>query len=255
MISMKSSYLILDFNRPEEGKILLESLKIFAQHEKEVIYLVNGGESDYAYNFYKEGLIDTLIIKKYGDGGGFGQTDLFRYCKTKFAFFVQVDQKLIRPITEYDINSFIESLNFGYKCIDLNGDQSRRDVWTDRVHFINVEFFNSLGPFPNFGPGLDNGLWNEKYLQDKFIENGYLISHQYPLYFQDMGVWSVRQAGDAIYKHRTDLKSLFVIKKPTFKTEVYPPLNSLEWEIMLKGEWIDGTIPEKWREYSFRCWD
>ena len=61
--------------------------------------------------------------------------------------------------------------------------------------------------------------------------------------------------GDGIYKHSTDEKKLFIIKKPTYKTSVYPPLNNEEWNLVLNGDWIDGTIPEEWKNHSFKIWD
>ncbi len=255
----KTSILILDFNRKDEGRALLESLKKFANFNKDIVYMCNGGDSQYAYDFYKDGLIDTLIIKKHGDGGGFGQTDLFRYCKTKYAFFIQVDHELTDEINEYTINHFIQLLNNGYKCIDLNGDQSNRGAWTDRAHFIDVEFFNNLGPFPNFGPGLDDGKWNEQHLQEKFKDNNYKIAHIHQVIgkalFRDCGKWSVRQAGDGLYRHRCDTKMLFVMNKPSYITEVYPPFNATEWEEAISGNWPkEGKIPEKWKNNSFIVW-
>lgn len=251
----KISYLILDYNRPEEGEILLNSIHQLANHDKEIVYLVNGGESDYAIDFYKKGLIDTLIIKKNGDGGGFGQTDLFKFCKTKYAFFVQVDHILVNPIDNNLTDFFIKLLETDYKCIDVNGDQSGKGIWTDRAHFIDVDFFNNLGPFPNFGPGNEDGQWNEEYLQNKFINNNYQIAHISPLLFLDNGKWSVRESGDGIYKHRCDTKELYIIKTPTYKTEIYPPLNETEWELVLNNKWVDGQIPEKWKNNSFKYWN
>lgn len=250
----KVSYLVLDFNRPEEGENLLLSLKKFANHSKEIVYLCNGGESDYAFEFYKRGLIDVLILKKDGDGGGFGQTDLWRFCKTSYAFFVQVDHVLTQEITEENIQWFIKLLD-NYDCIDLNGDQSNCGGWTDRAHFMKTEFFNSLGPFPNFGPGLDNGKWNEQHLQEKFRDNKYKIAHVRGRMFADAGKWSVREAGDGLYKHRCDTKMMYILKKPTYKTEVYPPFNEAEWREALTGNWpAEGKIPEQWKQHSFIYW-
>ena len=230
----KVSILILDFSRRTESQVLLESLKNNALFNKEIVYLCNGGESDYAYDFYNQGLIDTLIVKKTGQGGGWGQTDLFKYSKTKYSLFCQVDQVLITPIKQETMNYFISLLEGDFKCIDLNGDQSSRGVWTDRAHLINTEFFNSLGPFPNFGPGLDNGKWNEQHLQEKFKENNYKIAHINPLFFADNGKYSIRQAGknqEGILIHSTDEKQMWVIKPILEPCEVYPPLNSSEmWQ-------------------------
>jgi len=47
--------LILDFNRPEELKTLLESIQANAKFEKDVIVLNNGGER-YADQYKEEGL-------------------------------------------------------------------------------------------------------------------------------------------------------------------------------------------------------
>lgn len=252
---MKVSLLVLDFEKKFESRLLLDSIKKGCQFDYELIYLSNGGRQDYVFDYYKEGLIDILITKKKGDGGGYGQTDLFRYCRTKYAYFIQNDNVLINTITEETNNKFIELLENGYHCIDLNGDQSGRGVWTDRPHFINVDFFNSLGPFPNFGPGLDNGKWNEQHLQEKFIENNYKIAHIKPLFFADNGKWSVREAGDGVFKHRTDTKQMYVVKKPTYMTDVYPPFDKeLEWPKVLAGKWVDGDIPVAWKKHSFKFW-
>jgi hypothetical protein len=254
-IKTKISYLILDFNKPQEGLNLLLSIQKFAKHDKEIVYLCNGGESDYAVDFYKKGLVDTLIIKKDGDGGGFGQSDLWRYCKTDYAFFIQVDHVLLREINQSIIDVFINLLDKeNYKCIDLNGDQSNRDAWTDRAHFMRTSFFNSLSPFPNGGPGMDSIPWNEEYLGNIFKNNDYQIAHM-DLFFGDCGKWSIREAGDGLYKHRCDTKVLYVLKKPTYKTGVYPPFNDKEWNLCLNGDWPEnGCIPESWKPHSFRVW-
>lgn len=255
-IKTKVSYLILDFNRPEEGLNLLLSIQKFAKHDKEIVYLCNGGESDYALDFYKRGLIDILIIKKDGDGGGFGQTDLWRFCKTDYAFFIQVDHVLLREITQNTIDNFVNLLeNENYKCIDINGDQSNKDAWTDRAHFMKTAFFNSLSPFPNGGPGLDSIPWNEEYLGNTFKEKKYNIAHINQPFFGDCGKWSIREAGDGLYKHRCDTKVLYILKTPSYKTDIYPPFNDDEWIMAIGGKWpVEGMIPESWRKHSFKVW-
>lgn len=252
---MKVSYLILDFYRKEEGEILLKSLQKYTTHDKEIVYMINGGDYDYAYEFYRQGLIDTLIIKRNGDGGGFGQTDLWRYCKTKYAFFLQVDHELVCGISNDVIKYLINTLEtYKFQCVDLSGNQGRGG-WSDRAHFMSTEFFNSLGPFPNFGPGLDDGKWNEQHLQEVFRDHGYKIASIFPTFFKDLGKWSVRQAGDGLYKHRCDNKKMWILKQPTYKTEVYPPFDDEEWDRVLKGQWQDGDIPQQWKQHSFKCWD
>lgn len=249
------SFLVLDFKREQESRLCLTSIRKHAKIPYQIIYLDNGSNEEYPWALWKEGLIDVLISKKTGRGGGQGQDDLFRYCDTRYAFFVQEDQILIHDITPDILSKFIHELQNGAKCIDLNNDQSASGRWTDRAHFIDVEFFNSLRPLPCGGPGQDAIKWNEQYLQERFDEIGNPIVHVKPLFFADNGKWSVREAGDGLYKHRCDTKQMWIVKRPTYRTEVYPPFNETEWDAALSGKWIDGSIPKAWEQHSFTHWN
>ncbi len=256
------TFLVLDFNKPEETRRCLESIRRHAKLPHKVVLLDNGGDqwATYYEDLYREGLCDVLIRKRIGRGGGFGQTDLFRWCDTRYAIFVQNDQELLYNIDEAafaQLTGLFEpgaSISGNYHCIDLNGDQSRKGIWTDRAHLIETAFFNSLAPFPNGGPGNDAAPWNEAYLQQVFAECGYRIAHMSPALFADCGKWSVREAGDGLYKHRCDTKQLWIEKQPTYRTEVYPPFTDSEWETVLAGRWVNGTIPEQWKAHSFTHW-
>lgn len=247
------SVLVLDYRKPEETLACLQSLRTHLKVPAKVVLLDNGGVSDYAWQYYKDGLCDVLLSKRKGQGGGAGQTDLFRWCDTEFALFVQQDQILLRDIDSLVFAEFTRLL-LAYQCIDLNGDQSRRGVWTDRAHLIRTSFFNSLAPFPNGGPGNDAAPWNEAYLQRVFTERGFRIAHVDPVFFRDNGKWSVREAGDGLYKHRCDTKRMTILKRPTYRTDVYPPFTDAEWTRVLDGQWTDGDIPEQWRAHSFTHW-
>lgn len=243
---------VLAFHKERETRLCLESLRANLRVPHKTVLLDNGSASDWAWQCFKEGLCDTLITKRESLGGGVGQTDLFRWSDTPYTLFVQSDQVLAEPIEDASFQWMLSKLANGFKCVDLNGDQSRRGAWTDRAHLINTDFFNSLHPFPNGGPGNDAAPWNEAYLQEVFRRPENQIFHPAaPLFFQDIGKWSVRKAGDGILKHRCDTKQMYVIKQPTYRTEVYPPLNDAEWQIMLSGKWVDGTIPEEWKRHSF----
>lgn len=247
------SVLVLGYMKPDEAFECLESIRRHVRVPYKLIYLDNGGAPDYAWDLYKEGLCDVLISKRYGRGGGYGQTDLFRYCDTEYALFVQCDQTMRHDLTPTVFAHFIKLLDT-YQCIDLNGDQSNKGIWTDRAHLIKTDFFNSFVPFPNGGPGNDAAPWNEAYLQRAFALNGYTIAHIRPAMFSDEGKWSVREAGDGLYRHRCDTKQLWVLKTPTYRTEVYPPFNDAEWATVFAGQWIGGAIPEQWKPHSFQCW-
>ena len=243
---------VLSFNKERETRLCLESLRTHIKvPESQMVLLENGGDSDYPWTMYKEGFCDTVIVKRRGFGGGVGQTDLFRFSPSPYTLFVQCDQ-----VIRYDLSAktFIEMTCLlepnMYDVLDLNGDQSGRGVWTDRAHMVRTEWFNGLGPFPNGGPGLDEVPWNEAYLQTKVDPRR--ICHIKPALFADIGKWSVREAGDGLFRHSCDEKRIYVLKKPSYRTEVYPPFNDEEWTRVLAGEWVDGDIPEAWRHNSFK---
>lgn len=250
-----ASYLVLDFKKEDESAGCMQSIREHSKFPHQIIYLDNGSNENYPWKLYQAGLCDVLISKKKGMGGGYGQTDLVRYCDTDYFFFVQNDQVLARDITEENINWFSQLLNSNYHCIDLNGDQSRRGIWTDRAHFMKTSVFNDLGPFPNGGPGNDSVPWNEQYLQQKFVEKKYRIAHVNNIFFLDCGKWSIREAGDGLYKHRCDTKEMYILKYPTFKTDTYPPFTEEEWKTVLEKKWIDGTVPIAWKNHSFKFWN
>lgn len=249
------SFLVLDFKKEKETRLCLESIRRHAKIPHQIIYLDNGSNDDYPFQIYKDDLCDILISKKYGGGGGVGQTDLFRACDTEYAYFVQSDQILIHDITLDTQTQFISYLQNGFRCIDLNGDQSNRGVWTDRAHFINVQFFNYLAPFPNGGPGpLHELRWNENYLQEVFSRPENKIAHIKPLFFADNGKTTLRETPNgAIVLMETDTKAVSWIKKPNSKY-IFPELTDKEWENSINGDWVDGTVPETYKPHSFKHW-
>jgi len=250
------SILVLDYLKEFETRLCLNSIKSHVNIPHKIILLDNGSSEDYCWQIYKEGLCDVLISKKIGGGGGYGQTDLIRFCDTKYFLFVQNDQYLQYPINENSFNQFKNLLDNGYSCVDLNGDQSCRGVWTDRAHMMKTEVFNNLGPFPNGGPGEFHELrWNENYLQEIFQQKELRIAHIDPKFFQDFGVYSVRDMGDGgVFIHRTDTKAAWVITPPKIQNNSYPNVTPEEFTIMWRGEWEDGRIPEKEKLHSFNCW-
>lgn len=260
MKNKQVSILILDYSRPKEGRVLLESLKKHLKIDVEIVYLVNGAkekdEYEYAFDFYREELIDNLIIHKYGNGGGFGHTDLFKYCRTKYAFFVQVDHELVLDITQKEIDFFISLLN-DYKMVDLAGNQGN-GVYSDRTNFWRVSDFNHLcvSIFAGGGPGCMDGKlrWNENYLQEEFKNNNYKIAHINPLFFADKGCYSYRENLDGSkWVHRTDTKELKLIKGPIKDIVDYPKFSSQEWENVLRTQtWQEWGIPELEKPHSFQ---
>ena len=251
------SVLVLDYRKPVETRACLQSIRERLKVPHQIIYLDNGSNDTYPWDLYRQGLCDILICKKNGRGGGVGQTDLFRLCDTQYAYFVQSDQILIRDITSDIQDRLISALTEDAKCIDLNGDQSQKGRWTDRAHFIDAQWFNSLAPFPNGGPGpLHELRWNENYLQEVFDKLGNPIIHVRPLFFADRGIWTVRETPcGGIVRMRTDTKAVQWDKLPT-QPYIFPEHTPLEWETVIAGNWPADTVPEIYlkRGDSFNHW-
>ena len=125
---MKLSVLVLDYCKPRETRLCLESLRANLHVPCKIIYQDNGGgpTQDYVWQLYKNGLCDVLISKVNGEGGGVGQTDLFRFADTPYSLFVQSDQIMQLGLDERVLDQFTLMLDNGISCIDLNGDQSNR---------------------------------------------------------------------------------------------------------------------------------
>lgn len=262
---------VLEFLKPVEARLCLQSIRRHLHVPYSLVLLDNGGGADYPWQLYKEGLCDVLISKRVGRGGGVGQTDLFRWADTDLTLFVQSDQVMTRDLDERSLSMFTDLLTNGpnapvlgcrYHCIDLNGDQSGRGVWTDRAHLIRTSLFNSLAPFPNGGPGpLHHLPWNERYLQDQFAARGWRIAHMgqapgTPPMFTDRGMWTVRECAGGLLHMRTDTKALWWVTPPT-EPYVFPEMTPAEWDLAIGGGWVGGTIPTAYTARaggSFNCW-
>ena len=249
-------YLILDYQRPQEAKNLLESIKANSHFDYEVTYLSNGGDQTYVKDFKKKGLINNLILNPRNVGCGAGTIQLFSNCQSEYAFYIQVDHILSQPITSDGITQFTSLIkDQGFSCVDLAGNQGNpRGTYSERAQFINVEFYNSI-PKSIGGPGPWNSIrWTEKCIQDYFSDNDLKIAHLSPVIFSDAGKWSVRSNPDGSeWRQRSDTKQLWMIKPPSQKFS-WPKFTEEEWDRVIKTKkWKAGDIPSKLKntEHSF----
>jgi hypothetical protein len=252
-VTIMVSFLVLDYYRPEESEVCLASIRKNCLAEHQIYYFNNGANDYYPYDLFKRGLCDNIIARKINNGGGYATEELFKICDTQYAIYVQCDQWLSKIITEDDIRHFTSLLNSGYSCVDLAGGQCGNNVYSERAHFIDVDFYNSIPNKPHGGPGPFGHLeHNEGYIQRFFYENDLSVHHNY--YFGNNGKKSIRQHEcGGITMHFTDSKKLFIIKTPT------SPTNSIgigkeDWEKIINGNWINGNIPSDWKQHSFECW-
>lgn len=253
-------FLALDYNQQKESENLLKSLKKHVKLTKyvpKIVFLSNGGQQDYAYKFYQDGLIDDLILKSENVGCGFGTQDLFYYCaRQDYAFYVQSDQLLINDITDELLDGFINALGDNTKIshIDVSGNQGH-GRYSERAQFINVKFYNGIRKVGG-GPGPFSHLkWTEESMQDHIRDNNMEFLVYNPLLFADVGKWSVRewQCGTET-RHRADTKEMEFLKLPEKNLcqnliDFYR-LTEEEISVILKGDW-GFRIPENMKKDSF----
>ena len=260
----KVSILVLDYNKPEESRLCLESVQEHCKFEKEVVFYSNGGEQDYAIDFYKEGLIDKLVLSKSNWGLGIGTTDLLQLCRTEFFIYLQNDQFFFREMNDNDL-SILKYLLATYKeygCISLAGSPCGEDIYSDRCHFGNTHFFRDMDKwgesFPDGGCGpyfSGSSTYNENFIQRYFKEHNLLAPAGSP-FVQDNGKWSFRENADSSqWKHRTDTKELWLIKGPVKEKAGFPFLSDEEWDEVLETQKWEGKIPKAELTHSFKCWD
>lgn len=254
----KYNFLILDYNRPKESELCLHSIKKHAKFNHNIIYLSNGGNQDYILDYYKNGLIDKLILRKDNSGCGLGTRELFNDfdIDSEFVFYVQCDQFMVRDLTPEEINNYITNMKNNILYVDLAGNQGH-GKYSERAHFINKNSYNKI-PNTRGGPGpYANEKWTEETMQDYMKENNLTFLSVNPLVFKDNGKVSYRQfpcGGETM--HFTDTKQLWILKPLKEKYSSWPniELTEKEWELVLTNNWINGTIPERLKQHSFNHW-
>jgi glycosyltransferase involved in cell wall biosynthesis len=251
---------VLNFNRPKETELCLRSIQQYAQFKKEVILVNNGGEdSDIIYSFYKQGLIDKLILRKENKGCGWGTRECYNDFNpdSDWILYVQCDQFMGKVLDQETIDNYIKYLeNKHAYCIDLAGNQGR-GRFSERASLMNKSFYNSI-PNTVFGPGpMANGKWTEQVVQEYFESP----LHKYKIAlgkycFFDNGKESIRDypCGGRL-KMFTDSKQVF-IEKPITKRIDFPNVafSDSDWEKVLNGTWTNGAIPEGNLKDSFVYW-
>jgi len=257
--------LVLDFNREDELRNLLKSLRLNCSFEHKIIVLNNGGER-YADEFCEEGLCDKVINNSINIGCGAATVQLFAQCESDFAFYVQVDHQLLFNLSEGLIDNFKKMILSGdYFYIDVAGNQGN-GIFSERPFFISKNnYFSSKIEFGGPGPLCDL-MWSEESIQNHMKKNDlkfyscYFESEtsKYPP-FLDCGQWSVRENPDkSQWKHRPSTKQLWLVNGPVRERHSYPKLDEEEWDYVLKNQsWPDGKIPNQELAHSFKVqgWD
>lgn len=256
------SVVILDYAKPFESRILLESIKRHVKFPIKIIFVDNGSNEDYSYQFLKEGLVDQLIVNKESLGLGIGTRDGTNACFSPYFLSAQNDQYFGRDFTYEEFTRIKDLLNSeqGIMSVSLAGANCGPKTYSERSYVMKTDFYKWMEvkiPLGYAGAGKfhEAGDWREAQIQKLYKENNLIHLTDYPQMIIDNGVFAVRDMGDCgVYCHRTDLKKLFVIVPPLNRNTAYPKVTDEEFSDILRGEWKDGLIPEQELAHSFDCW-
>ncbi len=261
LLDKQLSFLVLDYNRPAESAHCLRSIKQMVTFDNyEVVYFSNGGDQDYVYKFYKEGLIDRCILNTTNEGTGFGTMKLMQSCCTDYFMSIQCDNFISRELDQEELDRWIEKLEGpgNINCIDLA--HVGPHTFSERCYVMKTDFYNSNPYNIGGGPGPYSKIkWTERSTQDWLGcdaegQSDQIISWAHPTtgkpLIGNLGKYTItscKHGGE--YKFRNDTQQLWVLKPPTEKSFFGKEVTDEEWDKILNGEWEEGAVPENQRKW------
>lgn len=256
LLNNQITILVLDYNRPDNLKMCLESVKRFVKVKHEVITLINGGVTDASYSFFNSGLTDKLLLSSKNEGSSLGVLRLIKNCTTNVFLFLQSDNCLKIDIDDAVMNNIYNALhpNSFIGAIDLTGlCSSKISEFSERAFIMGTHFylsnphFTGYGTGPFYNPSLDN---SEQSTLKWIKENNKFVVGQQPLVI-DIGKYGILELPcGGVLKRRADTHQVWVIKTPKEKIECYG-LNDEEWALILQDKWIGGTVPKHCEKSAF----
>lgn len=249
------TYAILDYDRPKESELCLKSIHRYSKFPFNIVYLSNGGNQDYTMDFYKQGLINKLILRKKNSGCGLGTRECFNDFDSDYIAYIQSDQFLCREFNQKELEGYLYLIytnQFFY--IDLAGNQGQ-GRFSERAFLMKKAYYQAI-PNTIGGPGpYANEKWTEQSVQE-YIERNKFKFYSSQLLFADNGKVSKREYpnGGELIMH-TDTKEVFIIKPITQRID-FPniKLTDEEWSQILSNTWVNGTIPINHKKDSFKYW-
>lgn len=244
---------VLDFFGPEKTHQCLQSLRNHIKFDKyEIVLFVNGCQHDYPFEFYKAGLVDKLILSKANEGIALAEMRLCDFANTEYFMFSCNDNVLVRDISQEEFNEMKEALNKPNAGL-IN--YVHVEPWSERVFMIKRDLYQDIKGFTACGCGPFRNLGDTSEMTiDKFLKNNKLeVIHWEklnPNLIGDIGMRSYQAtASNGLFLIRNDTQQLTVIQPPTRKEPESFNFTNEEWDKILSGTWIPGTIPkdkEKW---------
>ena len=133
--------LVLDFNKSDESRRLLESINQHCKFDHRVVFLDNGSDEKYARIFKDEGLIDKLIENPKNEGLGTGTRQLFEEARCEYTIYAQNDQYIWRDFNEnelYQIAGYIDQFSYPLgskiKSVSLAATVCGNGIYSERCH-------------------------------------------------------------------------------------------------------------------------
>jgi hypothetical protein len=250
LLNSKVSFLVLDYLKPVETHILLNSLRRNVKFDDyELVLFSNGGEQDYIWKYYNEGLIDRVICSSRNEGCGFGTMRLIQQCSTKYFFYLQNDCFLCQPLTKDDLSLMIKTLETtDAGAFELKGVYND-NRFSESAFFMETEFYLSNPDLYGGGPGPYQHLSNTgKLIPTEHATSQWLAKNKKKVIhfdiFWNMGKYTIRETEcGGIILFRCDTQQLWIIKAPKQKHKDMR-YTEKEWELILSNKWIGGTVPE-----------
>lgn len=171
------TFLVLDFNKKEESFRLLKSLKLNAKFPHKVVFCSNGGRQDYVMDFYRDGLIDDLILNKKTIDRKDAIKQLFGFCQEQISIYVPNNQILLREFNQTELERIISMLGLGdydnksrfheVKSIDLSGN-GNPDLLIENAFLLRPRFFTN---YLSFNTAPLNDYYKQNLLLHYKLEN------------------------------------------------------------------------------------
>ncbi len=238
------AFLVLDFNRPQESRTLLESIKRHVKFPHKVLFYSNGGDQSYISEFYECGLIDILVASRKNEGSSIGTIRLAELCPCKYFINLQCDNYLVRDLDEVEFSQMKKALTNGNGAIDFAfvGKQvfSERAFMADIEFYLNNEFLTHSGTGPFQNSALDN---SEQAFTKWLKKNNKQIAHWVNRLIADNGKYAVIEVNNGLMRRRCDTHQVWVIKTPEKSMPLWN-LSENDWNKILAGRWENGSIPE-----------
>lgn len=249
------SILILDYNRPQNLYMCLESIKQFVKFKCEVNVLINGGDPNPAYNLFLNHIPSRITFSKQNEGSSLGILRLVQSCSTKYFIFLQSDNMFKREFSQEEVDQMIQNLERDeVGAIDLTGMVPEGCQFSERAFIMKTDLYLSQDEITGYGTGPffnPKELNSEQVITNFIYKNGKMVCGWRPYIIQDIGKYAIFETPcGGIFKRRCDTHQIWVIKKPEKQIDLFS-LNDEEWKIILEGRWVGGSIPEHGKANMF----